>query len=123
MARRLRRAPPPRPLPACPAGEGVPRSGSRRTASPAGRAGRGRKQLEIAHLAAELLHLPDEPAGVLSPARFANVEKKKTPAVVPNVGTTAGVSGKKVARSAASGREVDGDLVEVRARLEKGPDV
>ena len=35
-----------------------------RTASPAGQAGRGRRELAAAALAAELLHLPDKPAGV-----------------------------------------------------------
>ena len=37
---------------------------SRRTASPAGQAGRGRTPGERAFLALELLHLPDKPAGV-----------------------------------------------------------
>jgi len=54
-----------RPLPARPAGEAVPQS-SRRTPSPAGRAGRGLGELVPALLAAELFHLPDEPAGVLT---------------------------------------------------------
>jgi len=56
------------PSPAGQAGRGRvpsdrPRS-SPRTASPAGRAGRGRRPRTTAILTHELLHLPDEPAGV-----------------------------------------------------------
>src|SRR5438094_684244 len=55
-------------LPARPAGEGVARLKSPRTASPAGRAGRGRGREGASGLAAELVHLPDKPAGVYPPA-------------------------------------------------------
>src|SRR5438445_604685 len=59
------------PLPARPAGERVPQLGvADRTASPAGQAGRGRRRgARTGALAAELLHLPDEPAGVEQKAR------------------------------------------------------
>src|SRR5204863_3205545 len=52
---------------------------SHRTPSPAGRAGRGRGQMEPGvcpvELAAELLHRPGEPAGVGIPVRLAILEK------------------------------------------------
>jgi hypothetical protein len=63
-----------RPLPACPAGEGVEHALSHRTPSPAARGGRGREAEGVrtrVRLAGDLLHRPDKPAGVGSPVPFA----------------------------------------------------